>query len=88
MSATYFARIALKESDRLLAFRRRVSEATHLAPVPQALLDAIDARADTAFTTRTVPAPGGTPSFLVIEVDLADWLAGDIATEWPAPAGA
>lgn len=83
---SYFARVAWRESARLLEFRARVAAATGAAPVPPTLLLALTQKADTAFTTSIVPHASGSPGFIVFEIDLAGWLADAIAAQWPGAA--
>ncbi len=77
-------RLQCRDSKRLLELRRAMAAATADKPVPQAVLDALVMRLDTAIVQRPVAHDSGHPYFFVIELDLADWLADLLATEWPA----
>lgn len=86
MVDSYFARIAWRESARMLEFRARVAAATSAAPVPPALLLALTDKVGTAFTTSVVPHPSGSVGFITVQIDLADWLAQMIDAQWPGAA--
>jgi hypothetical protein len=86
MADSYFARLAWRESARMLEFRARIAAATSAAPVPPTLLLALTQKVDTAFTHTVVPHPSGSPGFIVVEIDLADWLAAAIDAQWPGAA--
>jgi hypothetical protein len=90
MADSYFARLAWRESARMLEFRARIAAATSAAPVPPTLLLALTQKVDTAFTHSVVPHPSGSPGFVLVEIDLAAWLVDAIAVQWlgaAVPAG-